>query len=299
LAANLRARLISAADAVIQKYRESSDPALANYEWSKARLCLVHALEIDASDRESRGKLALCDGFLNLIRNPNLPQAEQIQTSFQIAAADLPHSPDPHLGLASLYTYVFRNAGKALSEFTEAERRGFRSGPRESEQQGDALVFRADYEIRQAQRAAARSSAEERRWLRQASNDLERARTLYEPIAGFSNVNTGLDKLYRNGQLITQLNDAVAEADRKAVLQRAAELRTAALKAAALKAAALKAAALKAAALKAAELKAAELKAAELKAAELKAAELKAAELKAAELKPKIRNPVWHLGGRS
>jgi pentapeptide MXKDX repeat protein len=219
--AQIRARLIYAADAVIQKYRESSDPALANYEWSKARLCLLHALEIDGSDRKARGMLALCDGYLSLIRDPNLRQAEQIQKNFQNAAADLPNSPDPHLGLASLDTYVFHNAGKALSEFAEAERRGFRSGPRESEQQGDAFLFRADYEIRQARRAAGKSNDEQRRWLQQASNDLDRARSVYEPIAGFSKVNTGLDELYRRGQLIHQLNDAIVEAEQRAALQRA------------------------------------------------------------------------------
>jgi len=54
------------------------------------------------------------------------------------------------LALAYLYTYAFRNAGKVASELNEAERRGFRPGPREFEQQADAYVFRAEYEIRQA-----------------------------------------------------------------------------------------------------------------------------------------------------
>jgi eukaryotic-like serine/threonine-protein kinase len=221
LASPMRVRLLSAADSVISKYRESSDPALANYEWSKARTALLYALEMEPSDHEARGKLALCDGYLNLIRNPKLPKAEATETNFQIAAADLPHSPDPHLALARLYTYAFRNAGKVASELTEAERRGFRPGPREFEQQADAYVFRAEYEIRQAQRAAAGSATEEHRWLRQASNDLERATTLYEPIAGFSNVNAGLDALYRDRESIDQFTQALVEKERKAALARA------------------------------------------------------------------------------
>src|SRR5262249_9330261 len=121
----LRDRLVSAADSVLQKYRDSSDPALTNFEWSKARLCLTYALELDPSDPELRGRIAILDGYLNLIGNPQLPRADQSETSFQMAAADLPRSPDPHLGLAYLYTYVFRNAGKAMGEFAEAEHRGF------------------------------------------------------------------------------------------------------------------------------------------------------------------------------
>jgi hypothetical protein len=216
-----RLRLLAAADALLEKYRDSSDPALANFEWSKARLCLAYALEIDPSDRDSRGKLALLDGYLNLIRNPKLPKADQSETNFQIAAADLPRSPDPHLGLAYVYTYVFRNAGKAMGEFAEAERRGFHGGPREVEEQADAYVFRAEYELRQAQRAKGLSSAEENRWLRQTFNDLDRARSLYEPIAGFSNVNAGLDQLYRDRESAEQLRAGLAEAERRAAGQKA------------------------------------------------------------------------------
>jgi hypothetical protein len=199
----LRQRLLAASNAVFEQYRNSSDPVLANFDWSKARAGLTHVLEIDPSDRESRGQLALCDGYLNLIRNPELPKAEQSETSFQVAAADLPRSADPHLGLAYFYTYVYRNAGKAMGEFAEAEHRGFQSGPRELEQQADAYVFRAEYELRQAQRAS--DGSEIGRWLRQTFNDLDRARDLYEPIAGFANVDSGLDRQYRDRAAAEQL----------------------------------------------------------------------------------------------
>ncbi|MBV8847268.1 MAG: serine/threonine protein kinase [Bryobacterales bacterium] len=215
LAQAFRQRLISAADSVVEKYRNSSDPALANFEWSKAQLALTHAVEIDGADRESRGKLALCEGYLNLIRNPQLPKAEQSETSFQVAAADLPRSPDPHLALAYLYTYVFHNAGKAMGEFAEAERRGFESGPREFEQQGDAYLFRAEYELRQAQRLVGSSRVESSRWVRQTNNDLDRARDLYEPIAGFSNVNVGIERIYRDRGEAEQLAEALAKPQRK------------------------------------------------------------------------------------
>lgn len=196
LGETFRAKLMAAADDVIERYRNSPEASLAAFEWPRARLCLAYARQIDENDREAHGKLALCDGYLNLIDHPDLPKAELSETDFLIAAADLPHSPDPHLGLARLYTYAFRNAGKAKSEMIEAERRGFRTGPRESKQEADGYVFRAEWELRQAQRGA--TTAEVERYLRQASNDLDRARELYEPIAGFSTVNDALDHLYQD-----------------------------------------------------------------------------------------------------
>ncbi len=196
LGKTFRSKLMSAADDVIERYRNSPDASLTAFEWPRARLCLAYARQIDENDREAHGKLALCDGYLNLIDHPNLPKAELSETDFLIAAADLPHSPDPHLGLARLYTYAFANAGKAKSEMIEAQRRGFLAGPRESKQEADGYVFRAEYELRQAQRGTTTSEVE--RYLRQASNDLDRARALYEPIAGFSNVNDALDHLYQD-----------------------------------------------------------------------------------------------------
>jgi len=123
--------------------------------------------------------------YINLIANPKLPSAQRSETEFQMAAADLPRSPDPHLGLARLYVYVFRNAGLALGQFSEAERRGFHLGPRELEQEADAYLYRAEFELHQATRVASASLNQEDRWLRQTWDDLERARNLYEPISGF------------------------------------------------------------------------------------------------------------------
>ncbi|HML17319.1 MAG TPA: serine/threonine-protein kinase [Bryobacteraceae bacterium] len=215
VAGTLHAKLMAAADAVIEHYRNSSDSSLADFDWTKARLCLSYARQLDGNDREAHGKLALCDGYLNLIENPQLPKADLSETDFAIAAADLPRSPDPHLGLARLYTYAFRNAGKAKSEFTEAERRGFRAGPRELKQEADAYLFRAEWELRQAQRETASSKTtpsktpssrkDETRWLRQASNDLDRARGIYEPIVGFADVSDALDQLYEDRGSADQL----------------------------------------------------------------------------------------------
>ena len=219
LTQSFRASLTSAADAIIEGYRDSSNPSLSEFDWLKARECLLYALRIDPSDIAARGKLALCNGYINLMKNPILPQAEQSETSFRAAASDLPRSPDAHLGLARVYTYAYRNAGKALAEFTEAERLGFRLGPREMEQQGDGYLYRAEWELRQAQRGV-RSKNEAARWLRQSWDDLERARKLYEPMAGFSNVSVNLDQLDRDRNSEEQLRAALAQPERKAKTKR-------------------------------------------------------------------------------
>jgi hypothetical protein len=149
-----------------------------------------------------------------------LPNAAWSETRFREAASDLPGSADPHLALARLYTYAYRNAGKALGEFAEAERRGFHFGPREHEQQADGYLFRAEWALRQAQRAAdAASNAEENRWLRQASRDLERAQGLFEPIAGFSNVSADLEQLYRDRGSEDRLRTALESAEAKIQLK--------------------------------------------------------------------------------
>ncbi|MEO8656989.1 MAG: serine/threonine-protein kinase [Bryobacteraceae bacterium] len=212
----MRARLLATADEVIDGYRNSSNPSLRDFHWNKARQCLAHVLQITPGDREARAKLALSDGYLNLIQNPKLPKAAGSEASFRLAASLLPRSPDPHLGLAYLYTYTFRSVGRALGEFADAERWGYRSGPREQEQKGDGYLFRAQYALRQAQRAVKGSKDEEQRWLRQARADIERARNLYEPLSGFSAVNVSLEQLDRDSGTQQQLQEALTKAMQKA-----------------------------------------------------------------------------------
>src|SRR5204863_5265586 len=164
------------------RYRRSSETQITGFDWQKARLSLQYAVELDPSDESVRGKLALCDGYLNLIRNPQLPKAAQSQAHFQEAATRLPHSPDPHLALARLYVYSLHNVGQALAEMHEASQLGYKPGPREQEQQADAYLFHAESALQQAQGVIGNS--EKRKWLLMARADIERARNLYEPIDG-------------------------------------------------------------------------------------------------------------------
>jgi hypothetical protein len=217
LTAPLREATVGAADDVIERYRDSSDASLNDFDWQKARVCLQHALELDGSDAAARGKLALCNGYIALLGKPQTSQTvTQAKASFDEAAYNLPRSPDPHLGLARLYVYNLRNVGRAVAELTVAERLGFKAGPREAEQQGDGYLFRAEQELVQADRAKP-GSPEAAKYAARTQSDLQRTINLYEPIEGFSNVASNLERadLDRAKLQSLQARNELASAPRK------------------------------------------------------------------------------------
>src|SRR6202012_3679128 len=105
-----------------------------------------------------------------------------------------PRSPDPHLGLARVYVYAFHNIGEAMAETQQAQRLGFQGGPRESAQQADGYLYRAEWELGRARQAANTNKDEAEKWLQMSRADTESARKLYEPLVGFSNVSTNLEQ---------------------------------------------------------------------------------------------------------
>ena len=194
----LRSSYLAAADDVIERYRNSSDPNIGDFEWRKAQVCLQHAAELDGSDPDVKGRRALINGYLMLLDNPQTEQTvSRAKASFEQSLIFLPRSPDAHLGLARLYVYSFRNVGRAIAELADAERSGFKPGPREFELQADGYLLRAEQELRRAGQPDT-PRPEVARYLSLAQGDLERARNLYEPIEGFSNVSSNLNRLYRD-----------------------------------------------------------------------------------------------------
>jgi hypothetical protein len=201
----VRSNLMRAADDVIERYRNSSDPAIANFDWQKAAICLRHVLEMDHGDRSAQGKLALCEGYKQLLG----AHAEAAQTQFQQSVSLIPRAPDPHLALMRLYVYSLKNVGNAIAEMHEAERLGFKAGPREMEQKADGYRFRAASELKQAMQYRDKSRSMEERYLRMAQRDYDRARTLYEPIIGFSNVSVALREVDDDDRTRENLNDSL------------------------------------------------------------------------------------------
>ncbi|HLK19097.1 MAG TPA: serine/threonine-protein kinase, partial [Bryobacteraceae bacterium] len=185
LTSSVHASLLRAADDVIERYRNNSDPAIEDFDWQKAAVCLHHILEIDPNDHGAQGRLALVDGYLKLVQANSAPPeshkalAEGAQARFQEAASLMPRAVDPHLALARIYVYSLQNVGKAIAELHEAERLGFKSGPREMEEEADGYRFRANSELLAARAFRGTSRDAEQRYLRLAQRDYDRARRLY------------------------------------------------------------------------------------------------------------------------
>jgi len=191
----LRSNLTAAGDTIIDGYRASANARPNDFDWALARKCFRHALQIEPTDTKIKGKLALTDGYVNLIQNPRPPKAYASIDSFRQAASYLPQTPDAHLGLARLYIYVSHNIGEADAEFQQAEQLGFHLGPRELTQKADGYMYRSQFELARARRAAPRNKDEAERWLQMCNDDIDNARKLYEPLVGFSNVSTSLEQL--------------------------------------------------------------------------------------------------------
>jgi serine/threonine protein kinase len=203
LGANVRAALLQAGDEVIEGYRNNSDPRIL-FDWPKAAVCFTHLIEMDRTDRNLQSKLALCHGYQNLEHSERAAQAD-----FENAVSLAPRSPDPHLGLARIDVYSLKNIIKALAELHQAQRLGFEAGPRETEEEADGYRFRATAELNEARSSGPNNRAAEERYLRLAQRDLDRARQLYEPIEGFSNVSVALRQVDDDDRARQGLVDAL------------------------------------------------------------------------------------------
>lgn len=208
----LLANLITAGNAVVEGYRYSSDPSFEHFDWAKGALCFKHALDLDPQNREIRGRAELCDAYTHLRQD-----AVAAKALFENAAVDVPNYADPHLGLARIYVYALHNIGMAMVQFHEAEQLNFRSGPREIEEEADGYLYRAEQELKTWETEQKPKSHD----LLLAQRDFERARALYEPVTGFSQVSRKLEQLDRD----EDQEQAVADAREKAQKAAAAHKR--------------------------------------------------------------------------
>ncbi len=188
LGQNLRSSLMQAGDEVLESYRNSSDADAEGFDWTGARHAFSRYLDLDPNSTAARAKRSIADGYLSLAHNPRAAEA-----SFREAARLLPKSPDPRLGLARLSVYALHNMGQAMAEFHAAERLAYRPGPRELAQQADGFEYRAEQQLKAAQ--SVKAADQRRHLILLAQRDLQRARILYEPLAGYSNVNARMDRL--------------------------------------------------------------------------------------------------------
>lgn len=190
LRVNLRNSLMQAGDAVLEEYRNSSSNDLQLFDWDKARLCFDRAAQLDGGDREARAKRALTDGFIAMRSDPRSGAH-----SFTEAVRIMPKLLEAHLALARVAIYVDHNIGQGIAEMNAAEKRGFKLGPRELAEEADGYFWRAESQVRSAH--TVKTPAEQKRFMALAKRDFERARLLYEPLAGYGSVDSQLERLYK------------------------------------------------------------------------------------------------------
>lgn len=186
----LKKRLVAAADETISEYRDSDAPSVFEPQWIQARNNLTHALELDPGDNGIEGRLRLCKAHIDRIDSRGLRSAARQKklnaaaNEFNEAADLLKHSPDPYLGLASLYIYDLNDVDKAEEALKQAARNGHSIGKRETGLLADGYFRRADRVFRQSH-AFAQMPGEEREYLDRAKQDYLHAEDLYQQAGLF------------------------------------------------------------------------------------------------------------------
>jgi len=193
----LQAGLVAAADDVIDRYRNSSNFALDQFDWRKAQICLEHAAELDGSDTAVKGNLALSNAYLALLESPQTEQtAARAKAGFEEAHSYLSRSPDPHLGLARITFITSAILGARWRNCQTPNGWASSWGLASSSSRGWISASRGK------RAAAGTESNPEACGCGQVSGaragDMDRARNLYEPIDGYSNVGSNLKRLDRD-----------------------------------------------------------------------------------------------------
>ena len=179
-------RLTSAADRVIEEYRNSDIPSVNEADWSRADASLAKALQLDPGDKEIRGKMLLCEGHVSRIRaeaRHNLKLASEARGRFEQAHELIGNSPDPYLGLARIYAYSLRDADRAEEALKQASKKGHKMGRREKAQLGDVYRDRAEKLMAEADRS--QGLPEEKDFLKRSQKDFQRAEELFRDIVPF------------------------------------------------------------------------------------------------------------------
>ena len=183
----LKARLVSAADAVIADFRQD-EPTVAARQWQDANDALEWAEDLTPDDESVRPRVLICRGHIDRIAAQALAKTNPLEAQrrynraiekFQRAARLDPESPDPYLGLSRIYIYDLHDVDRGATAIHEAEVRGHQPGWRDQAQVGDGYLRRADETTRKARGLSddARGEALER-----ARHDYERCVETFGPI---------------------------------------------------------------------------------------------------------------------
>jgi len=194
-----REKFDSAAEHVIDTYRNNDSQPIHESDWQRAHTMLLHALSLDPDDKPDHGKLRICEGHLARINGTahhNVPELNDAAQKFSEAQQLMPQSPDPVLGLARVYLNL-GDVDKAATAFREAETNGYALGNRERAQLASGYRERADRTWWDSRNV--RGLPQEKQQIQQAGDDYQRALDLYQKSAGWGDSNM------RIGQVQTSL----------------------------------------------------------------------------------------------
>src|SRR5579863_1128142 len=174
---SLRDRYLAEADRVIADYREASESTPVYLkDWRRAQGALNSAMTLSPEDPSIRGRYRLVDGHLKL----KVGDLKEARADFEQARNLLPHSPDPHLGLA-LIRMREGDLDQAEEEFNQAKRDGFQPGRREQRDLANGYRARGERWLAEARRAYGLSHMQD--LLKRADSDLAHAQELYNSVA--------------------------------------------------------------------------------------------------------------------
>ena len=190
----VKQKLMGAADRVIMASRDSTQ-VVHEKEWDRARGWLADALIVDP-DNEERGKLRLCEGQIariNGVAHKDANLLHEAVNDFNEAQKLLPKSPDPELGLASVYVYGLSDIDKASDALQEAAKRGYQLGPREKFYLAYGYETRANRTFWDSR--TMRGLPQERDQVQRTVTDYQEALDLYQSIVPYPKASAGVARV--------------------------------------------------------------------------------------------------------
>jgi serine/threonine-protein kinase len=139
----LRDRMIELANRTILEFRTDA-PALARAQWEETLDCLDLAREVAPRDITVAGKQRYVQGRLAWMRARTRANVDEAIRLLRDSARLDPASPDPYLGLATIFAYSTHDLPALTEAIGEAEKRGYRPGRRERAELGDVHKVLAD-----------------------------------------------------------------------------------------------------------------------------------------------------------
>jgi hypothetical protein len=188
-------KFLDAANSVIARYRNDTQ-AVYEKDWQSAQTLLSHALAVNPDDETARGDYRLCEGQIARfegIRHHDAAQLTLAAEKFNQAQQLLPKSPDPQLGLASVFIYGFKDVDKADAALQQAARDGYRLGNREKLELADGYRDRADRVFWDSRNV--RGLPQEKDQVSRSAADYQHALDLYQSVVPYGNSNAQIKRV--------------------------------------------------------------------------------------------------------